>query len=156
MSHNCIIRYTIWMNKIYHVDNYDNWRSLAIHLMIYLWCIYNVSTITILNDCTVTLQLKLHNCRMIVHDSSYECIQLDVVIIWYNVFKADLCHSLCRIIIKCLFSNIPTVAGQLSVWLCYEQWYDYSRSIIWFTKISDDSEKIDPDLSCDICMVIDE
>ena len=135
LSHGCIVRYTVRMNKIYRVDNYDNWRFLAIHLMINLWCIYDVSMITILNNHMVMLWQILHNSSTIVHDSSYECTWLDVVIVWYNAFKADLCHSLCRITLKCWFSNNRTMAGWLSLRLCYEQWYDYRQSIVRLTKI---------------------
>ena len=139
-------------NKIYLADNCDHWRSLLIHLPIYLrWAM-----IIILNDHTVTMRLIFHDCRMIVHDSLYDCTQLNLLIVQYNAFNGNLCHGLCRFAIKCRFSNIRTMALWLSIRLCYEQWYDYSWSIIWLSKISYDSEKIDADLSCDICTVIDK
>ena len=43
---------------------------------------------------------------------------------------------------------------RLSIWFCYNQSYDYSRSIIWLAKISYNRDKIDVNLSCNVCMVI--
>ena len=43
------------------------------------------------------------------HDSSYDCTRLDAVIVQYNAVNADLCHGLCRIVIKCRFSCNCTI-----------------------------------------------
>ena len=95
---------------------------------------------------SIILQLILNDRRTIVHELLYDCTWLDVVIVWYNVFNADLCHGFQWFTINWMFSYIRTMAVWLSLCLCYEQEYDYSRSIIWLTKINDDSEKIYDDL----------
>ena len=39
-----------------------------------------------------------------IYDVSYDCTQMDAVIIQYNAFNAKLCHGFRRFTIKCMFS----------------------------------------------------
>ena len=102
---------------------------------------------------STNLRLILHDCRMIVHESSYNCTWLDAVILRKIAVNADLCHGFRWFTIKGMFSYIRTMPVWLSVRLCYEQWYDYSWSIVQLRWISDDSEQIDADLLCDMYIV---
>ena len=52
LLYGCIVWYTVRMNKIYCADNYDHWRSLPIHVTIYLWCIIRLYTIGC-GNCTI-------------------------------------------------------------------------------------------------------
>ena len=67
-----------------------------------------------------------------IYDVSYDCTWLDVVIVRYNAFNADLCHGFHRFTIKCMFSYIRMMAGWLSVWLYYERLIQSGPIAAWF------------------------